>query len=162
MSWVLVGCLARGVSIGFDPFNFIQEACSMAKGETESFVDVLVTDPANVPAMVVLSGFLGKSSLEGYQRLYLNIALSEYYEIPSSSILHSMKHPLTSSPLGETTLWAKQDVELIRNGVSCVETRARFFEGPIQQCYTTQTQQADGAQNCSQVQNYTAWAGCQK
>lgn len=116
----------------------------MAKGDTENFVDVLVTDPANVPAVVVLSGFLGKSSLAGYQRLYLNVALSEYYEIPSEAILHALKHPVTTSPLGETTLWAKRDAELIRNGVNSAETRARFFAGPIQQSYMTQSQSADG------------------
>lgn len=116
----------------------------MAKGDIESFVDVLVTDPANVPAVVVLSGFLGKSSLESYQRLYLNAALSEYYEIPSDAILHVLKHPVTTSPLGETTLWVRQDAELIRNGVNSTATRARFFAGPIQQSYMAQSQSTDG------------------
>lgn len=134
----------------------------MAKGDVESFVDILVSDPANVPAMVVLSGFLGSSSLEGYKRVYLNAALSEFFEVPEAAILHAMKHAVSSSPLGETTLWLKRDAELIRNGANSVETRAQFFVGPIQQSYTTPPQCAGGVQNCSQVENYTAWAGCQK
>ncbi len=129
----------------------------MAK--TKSFVDALVDDPNNLPDVILLNGFPGKSAQEGYIRLYLNVVLSEYYEIPSSAILHSAlagHHP--DSPLETSLFWVQADAELIRRSKYQLDCRVRYFNGPIQQAQAFNTSPAldtpqpgnTAALNCTQ------------
>ncbi|BBL70809.1 hypothetical protein [Methylogaea oryzae] len=131
----------------------------------ENFVDTLAADPDNIPEMVSLSGFVGKSSLADHTRLYLNVVLSEYYEIPTDAILHSIRLPASVSPFGVSCLWIKGDAELIRRGKTTTETKARFFSGDIQKNYAAAAAAAGptGVKDCTQappVCGDTAWKGC--
>lgn len=140
----------------------------------KNFVDVLANDPANIPEMILLNGFVGKSAMDGYSRLYLNAVLNEYYEIPSDAILHSAAASLAAdNPLGTMYLWIKADAELIRKGKSVADTRINFFSGPIQSQQAAQSAPAvpvaaplvgpTGVLNCTQaapVCGNTAWQGC--
>lgn len=104
----------------------------MAK--SKSFVDVLADDPSQIPDLIVLNGFPGKSALAGYTRLYLNLVLSDYYEIPDTAILHSTpvnQHP--ESAIETSFLWIRSDAELIRHNKYQLDCRVRYFTGPIQQ-----------------------------
>lgn len=142
----------------------------MAK--TNSFVDQLVTDPGNIPEMILLNGFEGKSSLEGYTRLYLNAVLNEYYEIPADAVLHSVAGVASSgNPLATTFMWVKGDAELIRKGKSVADLKVKFLSGDIQ-ANQAAAQAATapippdgptGIQNCTQSPSLcgdTAWKGC--
>lgn len=120
-----------------------------------------------IPDMVFLSGFVGDSSLEGYTRLYLNVVLSEYYEIPSNAVLHFQHLPAAASPFGVTGLWIKKDAELIRKGLSTIETKAKFFSGDIQQNHVVPPAAPalgpTGVLNCTQAPETcgnTSWPGC--
>lgn len=143
------------------------------------FVDVLVTNPDQIPDMILLNGFSGKSSLEGYTRLYLNAVLNEYYEIPADCVLHTVVSVASgANPLETSFVWVKADAELIRKGKSVLETKTRFFTGPIQGAQAAQANPVNpngdapagqakdgptGVQNCTQaaaVCGDTAWPGC--
>lgn len=138
----------------------------MAK--TNSFVDHLVTDPSDIPKMILLNGFEGKSSLEGHTRLYLNAVLNEYYEIPLEAVLHSvpcMASP--AAPLPTTYLWLKGDAELIRKGKSIADQKTRFLSGDIQSDHAAKAAAPivgpTGIQNCTQAPALcgdTVWKGC--
>lgn len=136
----------------------------MATDQETSFVETLGSDPDNIPDVVILSGFPGKSSLENHTRLYLNVVLNEYYEIPTDAILHSMLLPASVSPFGVTCLWVKQEAELIRKGKSTPDVKAKFFSGDIQQNYVAPVQSGPtGVLNCTQAPEVcggTAWPGC--
>jgi len=48
----------------------------------------------------MLTGYLGQSSEDKYTRLYFDVQLSSYVEIPDDAILHTQDLPADSSPLG--------------------------------------------------------------
>lgn len=135
-----------------------------------SFVDQLVADPDNIPDMILLNGFGGRSSLEGHTRLYLNAVLSEYYEIPTDAILYTQEAPSpTGSPLTTHFVWVKSDAELIRKGKNAPDRKVQFLTGDIQRTQAAQVPQAaaqagpTGVMNCTQsppVCGNTAWQGC--
>ena len=54
----------------------------------DNFVRHVVPDPKNVPDVMLLYGYLGASSEEANERLYLSPDLSNYVEVPTASILH--------------------------------------------------------------------------
>ncbi|MFZ6746211.1 hypothetical protein ACO0LC_23530 [Undibacterium sp. JH2W] len=137
----------------------------------KNFVEVLAADPANVPDVILLNGFVGNSGLEGYTRLYLNAVLNEYYEIPAEAILHTATASATANhPLETAYVWIKADAELIRKGKSVADTKICFFNGPIQSgqaaanaAQATVTGGPTGVLNCTQaaaVCGNTAWPGC--
>ncbi|MFA7241339.1 MAG: hypothetical protein WC091_14605 [Sulfuricellaceae bacterium] len=147
----------------------------MAKAN--SFVDQLITDPGNIPDMILLNGFEGKSSMEGYTRLYLNAVLNEYYEIPQEAVLHAVSGIASAAaPLASTYLWLKGDAELIRKGKSIADRKTKFLAGDIQSGQAAAKPAATpdapvaapldgptGVQNCTQappVCGDTAWKGC--
>jgi hypothetical protein len=81
-------------------------------GEAE-FVRRIVTDPRNVPDVMRLYGYLGASSEENHDRLYLNADLSQYVEVPRNTILHRMAVPTEQDPNGAVVLWVRRDATLI-------------------------------------------------
>ena len=136
------------------------------------FVEVLAADPDNIPDVVLLNGFVGNSTLEGYTRLYLNAVLNEYYDVPSEAILHTATAS-GNNPLETTYIWVKAEAELIRKGKSIADTKVSFFNGPIQSNQAAEAAAAaaklavaggpTGVQNCTQaapVCGNTAWQGC--
>lgn len=101
--------------------------------DSNNFVSVLAKDPNKIPDMILLNGFEGKSSLEGYTRLYLNAVLNEYYEIPSAAVLHSAEAgSSTANPLATKYVWIKSDAELIRKGKNTADRKVKYFTGDIQ------------------------------
>jgi hypothetical protein len=153
-------------------FSFNRMENVMAKDKY--FVEVLAADPANIPDVVLLNGFVGNSALEGYTRLYLNAVLNEYYEIPSEAILHTASASSSSNnPLETAYVWIKADAELIRKGKSVADTKLSFFNGPIQSAQAASAANAaaqaavaggpTGVLNCTQAPaqcGNTAWPGC--
>ena len=51
-------------------------------GGNDNFIRHIVTDPKNVPDVMLLTGYLGASSEEAHERLYLSPDLTNYVEIP--------------------------------------------------------------------------------
>jgi hypothetical protein len=81
-------------------------------GGDANFIRQIVSDPKNVPDVTLLTGYLGASSEEGHERLYLSPDLSNYVEIPKAAILHQVPLPAEQDAHGGVTLWVKKDAAL--------------------------------------------------
>ena len=78
----------------------------MAVDKTRSsFVAKLVKDPAAPPETVLMTGFLGDSSEKGHTRLYLDLQLSSWYDIPNEAVLHSEDVSQAEQPLRADAVW---------------------------------------------------------
>lgn len=109
-----------------------------AKGKRAAadFVSKIVKDPKQPPNTILLRGYLGASSDEGYTRLYLDPQLSDYVEIPDDAILNTQDIPSSDqSPLGGTYVWIQRDAEVLHGKVGSDRLKARFLEGRIYQQY---------------------------
>jgi hypothetical protein len=97
----------------------------------DDFVSKVVKDPKQPPDTLMLTGYLGDSSEEGYTRLYFDPELRSYVEVPNDAILHTQPISKESSSLGGHHVWIKRDAEVIHGKVGPERTKAKFFEGPI-------------------------------
>lgn len=97
----------------------------------DDFVSKLVTDPKNPPNTLLLKGFIGASSEEGYIRLYLDSELSDYVEIPEAAVLYSQEIAKDKSPIGGSYVWIQRDASLIHGPVVADRPKASFLEGRI-------------------------------
>ena len=97
-----------------------------------SFVRDIVSDPKSVPDVMLLYGYLGASSEEGHERLYLSPDLTNYVEVPTAAILHQMAAPKEQDPHGGVTLWVKKDAALVYRMAPAAEALAHYFAGAIQ------------------------------
>ncbi|MDQ6613132.1 MAG: hypothetical protein M3Y64_11910, partial [Gemmatimonadota bacterium] len=75
----------------------------------------VVKDPAQDANAVVLSGFLGDSSLEGHTRLYLGADFGQYVEIPNDGVLHIEEPAAGASALTPAVVWVRGDAKVTRN-----------------------------------------------
>jgi len=97
----------------------------------DDFVAKIVTDPKNPPNTLLLKGYIGASSEEGYIRLYLDTELSDYVEIPEAAILYSLEIPKEKSPIGGSYLWIQRDATVIHGPIVAERRSASFLEGRI-------------------------------
>jgi hypothetical protein len=100
-------------------------------GEAE-FVRRIVTDPKNVPDVMRLYGYLGASSEENHDRLYLNPDLSTYIEVPTDAIVHRMAVPTEQDLHGAAVLWVRRDAALKSKMAPAAAALAAYFTGAIQ------------------------------
>jgi len=97
-----------------------------------AFVREIVSDPKAVPDVMLLYGYLGASSEEDHERLYLSPDLTNYVEVPTSAILHQMAAPKEQDPHGGVTLWVKKDAALVYRMAPAADAVAHYFAGAIQ------------------------------
>lgn len=97
-----------------------------------SFVERIVTDPNNVPDVMLLYGYTGASSEEGHERLYFGTDLAKYVEVPTDAILHRVAAAREQDPYGGMTLWVRKDAALIHKLAPGAQALAHFFAGAIQ------------------------------
>lgn len=95
----------------------------------DSWVDEVVKDPSNPPASRLMQGFVGKSSIEDHFRLYLDVELTYYADIPLSSLLYAQS---LNDELGGSKLWISAEAD-IKTGPQTSDSRNknRFLEGNI-------------------------------
>jgi hypothetical protein len=96
------------------------------------FIRQIVSDPKNVPDVMLLTGYLGASSEEGHDRLYLSPDLTNYAEIPKGAILHQAALPAEQDAHGGVTLWVKKDAALQYKMAPAAQALANYFAGAIQ------------------------------
>lgn len=82
----------------------------------QSFVAALVKDPNRPPKLRMISGFVGESSIKGHTRVYLDVELRRYLDIPSEGIVHAKVLPEASSPLGGVHLWVREEAAIRHHG----------------------------------------------
>jgi hypothetical protein len=95
------------------------------------FIRQIVSDPKNVPDVTLLSGYLGASSEEAHERLYLSPDLSNYVEIPKTAILYQAPLPKEQDSHGGVTVWVKKDAALQYKMASAAQALANYFAGAI-------------------------------
>jgi hypothetical protein len=93
------------------------------------FVSSIVSDPRNVPDVMRLYGYPGASSEEDHERLYLNLDLTNYVEVPTKAILYRMTD---QDPQGAVCWWTKKDAALIYKMTPAAQALAHYFAGAIQ------------------------------
>jgi hypothetical protein len=96
------------------------------------FVRHIVSDPKNVPDVMLLTGYLGASSEEGHERLYTKRDLSDHIDIPKPAILHHAPLPKEQDAYGGVTLWVKKDAALKYKMAPGAQALANYFAGAIQ------------------------------
>ncbi len=105
-----------------------------ASGEWDysEFIREFVTDPANVPDVMCLYGYLGQSTEDGHERLYQSPSLTPYIEVPTKAILYRKKAAHEHDPLGGVTLWVRRDAKLIHKMTPTALAQASYFAGALQ------------------------------
>ena len=58
----------------------------MPEQKPDDLAAELVPDPTKLPDVVVLKGYLGKSTRAGFSRLYVNLSFSEYVEVADEDV----------------------------------------------------------------------------
>src|SRR5580700_12076356 len=111
-----------------------QDQASGPSPRLDDWVSKVVIDPKQTPATVVLFGYLGASSEADAIRLYFDVQLSDWIEIPNSSILYSLALDTAQSPLGGSLVWISRDA-LVVFPVGAGQLKAKFLEGEIQRDY---------------------------
>jgi hypothetical protein len=115
-----------------DPAVAKQEEPQGREGMNEDeLIKNLVPDPSQVLDVRMLSGFLGRSSRQGYWRLYLTLELNEYIEFPEGDVVHHQRLNTEQSPLGGTILWVRREANLQHTRTVSRETHAEFLHGGI-------------------------------
>ena len=111
------------------------------------FVKAVAGDGTTPPDVRVLKGWLGASGEEGFVRLYLDLELSTYVDIPSDAVLYSEGVP-DSHPAGERHVWVPRNAEL-KEGGSAIARASKFLFGEVQRDFLggarQQQPQAGGA-----------------
>ena len=102
-----------------------------SKLNEDELIKNLVPDPSQVPDARMLFGFLGKSSREGYWRLYLTPELNEYVEFQEEDVLHTQSFATPENPLGGKAVWVKRETNLLRTSTKSREAQAEFLQGDI-------------------------------
>lgn len=99
--------------------------------EPDEIVENLVRDPADVPDVRVLVGYLGRSTRSGHWRLYLTPDLRSYVEFREDEVVHSKQLDHKNSPLGGTVVWVKREANLKHSQATSREAQADFLQGAI-------------------------------
>jgi hypothetical protein len=82
----------------------------------DPLVDRLRSDPSQPPA-IAWQGFLGRSEKEGYWRLYLSRALTDYLEIAESDIVLQESLATERDPDAGSRIWIKETAVITRGPV---------------------------------------------
>jgi hypothetical protein len=92
----------------------------------------VVRDPSQPANATTLTGYLGDSAKDGHARLYFDVDLSSYVDIPADDLLHAQRLPQDQSPLGEVIVWIRRTAKLVQ-GTEGAQAAGSWFEGPIVQ-----------------------------
>lgn len=94
----------------------------------DALVEALMPDPsAPPPGVIMVRGFLGKSTDSDMWRLYVSGTLDRYIDIPKDKILHMMR---LAEDRG-TLVWVPKDLTLTVNMVQQDQIQAGFLDGSI-------------------------------
>jgi len=99
--------------------------------QPDDLVTDLVSDPSQVPDLIVLTGFLGESSRQEYWRLYLTADMSEYLEFRKVDVRHYRRLTAQESSLGGTLIWLDRDVTVRRTSSAARQAQAEFLRGDL-------------------------------
>jgi hypothetical protein len=94
----------------------------------DDFIETLRPDPRSTEEkFLVIKGFLGKSSEEGYVRVYFDDAANFFIEVAESDILHAVPLSAEESSAGGSRLWFSIDTVFLYGDPSKSERRKDTF-----------------------------------
>jgi hypothetical protein len=109
-------------------------AAERPKIRLDEFVAKVVPDPNNAGELLLVNGFLGKSSEEDHTRIYWDASLNTYVDVKDADIVHTESLSKEASPLGGSYVWVKRDAK-VYFGAGGQSTKGKFFEGPLMNAY---------------------------
>lgn len=80
------------------------------------FIDRLTPERGAPPKLRMLQGYIGRSPEKGSIRMYLDIELRRYVDIPESGIEHFEDFRTKENPLASVLVWVNQDVAIRHYG----------------------------------------------
>lgn len=96
----------------------------------------VISDPHKNDTHTLLKGYIGKSSLEKHIRVYFDIQLNNFIEVPVSGVAHCMELSATESPLGGSLLWIERSASIVFGKPQDKERPIiKFLEGDIYTAY---------------------------
>ena len=110
----------------------------MPEQKPDDLAAELVPDPTKLPELVILRGYVGKSTRAGFSRLYVDLSFSEFVEVADEDVLARRSLVANQDPLGGTMLWVKRSATLLRARVSSAQEHATFLTGEITASRQTQ------------------------
>lgn len=105
------------------------------------FVARLVRDPANPPRTRLLRGYLGASAREEHTRIYLDLELRSWIDVPTDDVLHTQ--PAGAGPLAGALVWIRQAARVPPPGMGGGQ-RGGFFAGALWDNHFGETQAHGG------------------
>jgi hypothetical protein len=119
-------------------------------------------DPAMMADAQALHGFLGRSTEDGFWRLYLNPSLDAYLEIRDDDITAFRTLGEESSSAG-TIIWVRRDAKVRRVMVGPLQAHADFLRGDIARglAVSQRVYPDDPTSGCSwPTINFSCWTLC--
>ncbi len=98
----------------------------------DNWVDQLVPDPANPPQLQVLTGYRGRSAQENQTRLYSDLELSSWVDVPNDAILLTREEP-GEHGLPLTLVWTALDAQVQTGPQAAQGGGAEWFQGQVAQ-----------------------------
>jgi hypothetical protein len=86
----------------------------MANGasQPDELIEQLVPDPAQPPRVVGLDGYLGSSALEGHVRLYRDLSVSYWLDIPEVSVYFTRTVAVEGKFHRISVVWVDRDARV--------------------------------------------------
>jgi hypothetical protein len=81
--------------------------------EQHPLVAALVQDAYHPPGNVVLTGFVGDSDDAANVRLYVDLELRSWFDIPRSAVTHLVRRAPADDPLSENVVWVDNEALLL-------------------------------------------------
>lgn len=98
----------------------------------DEFVKSVRPDPKSTDQIVYMNGFVGESPIEGHIRVYSDISLNNFTDIPRNAVAHVAANPRDGNIIGGSSLWIRRS-ELADKGAAA--PAGSFLEGDIYSNY---------------------------
>ena len=87
----------------------------------QKFITTIVKDPKNPPRLQVIQGFIGRSSEARHVRIYLDMALRRYVDIPTAGVVHSELIRSANTTVEGVYVWVTEETQITHHGswVAC-------------------------------------------
>jgi hypothetical protein len=91
--------------------------------QLDELIEELVTDPSNPPSVVGLDGYLGRSDMEGHIRLYRDLSVSYWLDIPEDAVYHAKTVDVEGKFHPLSVVWVFRDA-VVRPQIRSTDDRA--------------------------------------
>lgn len=95
----------------------------------DDLVEKLVPNAGNVETFQLFYGWVGKSTRNGYVRLYDDLDMKAYIEFSEKDLRLTESLKTADDPLGGTLVWLDADAQVITTGQKQSEVDERSFLG---------------------------------